>query len=255
VRAVSLSHIVSVDVPHSPRVLEILREIGFAEDDDRSIKVTDPRLQLTRHIPRSAKAEGKFSPSNMDLFYKYPSAQNLQFATSEYVSSYLTTYVTEIDKVAMVHMKPPNAAAPKTVKGDLESLHNTKIASVKIFNEKKCRQTKHQVPMGRPITQMEALTVLQGQNLVTSTRMFLGLPTCPREYRAACPTTYLRVAKLRPDDLQAMLAVTGQTAREQKHFPSGRLFTASQLTVIRDELDTPFKTDLVIYFSMRPPEL
>jgi len=110
--------------------------------------------------------------------------------------------------------------------------------------------------MGRTVTQMEALTVINAEPLVRSTREFIHLPTCPiRElFRAAAPAPYLKNSCC-SQDLQAILAVTGQTARERKHFPPHRLFTDQQVMVIRDELRAPLRTDRVTHFSMRPPEL
>jgi hypothetical protein len=101
---------------------------------------------------------------------------------------------------------------------------------------------------------MEALTVIQGDALVSSTREFQFLPTCPREFRAATPSPYLK-ASCRPQDMQAVHAVTGQTVRSLLKFPPQRMFTKRQIEVIQDELAAPLRTDQITYFSMRPPDL
>jgi hypothetical protein len=108
--------------------------------------------------------------------------------------------------------------------------------------------------MGRIVAQMEALAVINAEPLVRSAREFIHLPTCPKEHRAAAPDPCPKNS-CRPQDLQAILTVTGQTARERKHFPQHRLFTDQQVMVMRDELRAPLRTDRLTHFSMRPPEL
>lgn len=251
-------YIQTIHVQHNTRALEILEELGFAEANSEGyIEINNEDLKLQRHIPRSSKQDGVFSPTNIDLFVRYPSSSNLQYATSDHVSNYLANYVAAVDAVALMNVFPPSATAPDKAKAEVEVLNNTKIASVKHHNEKKHKEEKKKRPqvVGRPLTQMEALAVIQQQNLVTTNRLFLHLPVCPREYRAATYSRYIKAARLRPADLQAILAVTGQTMRLELRFPGSRLFTPAQLNVIRDELEAPLKTDLITHFSMRPPEL
>ena len=245
-----------VFVSHTLSALEILKELNFAVDHPErgGIHITHPQLHMMRHVPKCSKSDGKFSPTNGGLFARYPSASNLQNANGHCLSAYLTSYITEVDKVAVVHMKPPTKTEPNTVHAQYESLNNTKIKSVKKYHSERLAVKRGKVPMGRPVTQMEALTVINAEPLVRSTREFIHLPTCPREFRAAAPAPYLKNS-CRPQDLQAILAVTGQTARERKHFPKHRLFTDQQVMVIRDELRAPLRTDRVTHFSMRPPEL
>ena len=151
-------------------------------------------------------------------------------------------------------MKPPTNVEPNKIHGQYESLNKTKNKSVKRYPHARLAKKKGKVPIGRPVTQMEALTVINAEPLVRSTREFIHLPTCPREFRAAAPAPYLKNS-CRPQDLQAILAVTGQTARERKRFPTHRLFTDQQMMVVQDELRAPLRTDRVTHFSMRPPEL
>ena len=143
---------------------------------------------------------------------------------------------------------------PNVIPGQVESLNNTKITSVNKFHKERLQNKRVKVPTGRPLTQMEALTVINAENLIQTTIHFIHMPTCPRELRSAADAPYLR-SSCRPQDLQAVLAVTGQTARKRKNFPSNRLFTNQQITVIQDELRAPLQTDKITIFSMRPPEL
>jgi predicted GIY-YIG superfamily endonuclease len=245
-----------VFVSHTESALKILKDLDFAADHPQKggIYITHPQLHMVRHVPKCSKNDGKFSPTNGGLFARYPSSSNLQNVNGHCLSAYLTSYIAEVDKVAIVHMKPPTSTEPNTIHGQYESLNNTKIKSVKKYHDERLAAKRGKVPMGRPVTQMEALTVINAEPLVSSTREFIHLSTCPREFRAAAPAPYLKNS-CRPQDLQAILAVTGQTARERKSFPSHRLFTDHQLMVIRDELRAPLQTDRITHFSMRPPEL
>ena len=253
-------HMQELPVVHSSAALNILLQLGLAEtklcNNRNQIVVIHPLLKMERHIPRCGMNDGKFSPTNGRLFAMMPSSQNIQYCTGASISTYLTSYVTEMDQVAIVLFKPPSSNDPKTIRAEHHSLNNTKISSVRHFQNKKRKiMTKNnKLPSGRPITHMETLTVIQGIPLVKSNRFFIHMPTMPREYRAALSVPYLR-SKVRPQDLQAVRAVTGQTVRQQLYFPPNRLFTDDQITVIKDELEAPLKTDQVTYFSMRPPEL
>lgn len=245
-------------VQHSKECCEVLRLLSMMDGN----AMTEKLLQAERHIPRSANTDSKFSPTNGKLFICFPSAQNLQFTTGYSVSAYLAKYVSELDEVAIVRLTPPTPLRDESegitpgslnVNGEYTALHNTKITSWKRLAEKTKNKTRH--GHGRALTQMECLTVIQGDSLVTSTIQFIRMPTCAREYRAAVFNRVMGSGR-RPHDIQAMMAVTGQTARaEIPSFPASRLFTTFQLTVIQDELRAPLSTDVTTYFSMRPPEL
>ena len=245
-----------VYINHSGPALEVLMQCGFAERDPSTqiIRITDPRLKMYRHIPRCNRRDGKFSPTNPEVFIRYLSSQNVQFALGHSLNVYLTSYIVEIDKTAQIWLKPPTKHDPNVIRAEQESLHNTKISSVRLHNKQKQKQKKKLPPMGRPVTQMEALTVIQGGSLVTSTREFLRVPTCAREYRAGVSFTYQKKTP-RTEDLQFIREVVGQSVRKQKQFPLNRMFSDMQIRVIEDEIHAPLKSDQVTVFSMRPPEL
>ena len=245
-----------VYVNHSGAALDLMMQCGFAERDESTgvIHITDPNFKMYRHVPRCHKLDGKFSPTNAELFVKYRSSQNVQIALGHSLNVYLTSYIVEIDKASQIWLRPPVKHDPNVIRAEHESLHNTKIASVKAYNKKKMKEKKKPPPVGRPVTQMEALTVIQGDSLVTSTRQFLRVPTCAREYRAGVSCNYKKKSP-RAEDLQFIRAVVGQSVRKQKHFPPSRMFSDMQIQVIEDELQAPLKSDQVTVFSMRPPEL
>jgi hypothetical protein len=151
-------------------------------------------------------------------------------------------------------MKPPTSTEPNTIHAQHESLNNTKIKGVKRHHSELLTAKRGKVPVGRPVAQMEALAAMNAEPLVRSAREFIHLPACPREHRAAAPAPCLKNS-CQTQDLQAILAVTGQTACERKPFPQHRLFADQQVMVTRDELRAPLRTDRVTHFSMRPHEL
>jgi predicted GIY-YIG superfamily endonuclease len=247
-----------IHVQHSQESLQILSSLGMVDLCSPTLTPTilEPCLKMERHIPRCSLGDGKFSPTNGTLFVQMPSSQNLQFTTGHGICLYLTKYVSEVDEVALVKFRPPlpnNANDSQEMRGDFHSLHNTKISSVNFQARKLKEKTKIH---GRPLTQMECLTVIDRIPLVTSTVKFIHMPTASREYRAAVDMNYIRTTCCRPQDMQAVLACTGQTARDSiTGFPQCRKFSNFQLSVIKDELLSPLSTDATTLFSMRPPEL
>ena len=246
-----------VFVEHSSTAMDIMVQCGFAQKDPitSEFQITDPSLKMLRHIPKCHKLDGKFSPTCAQLFAQYRSSQNLQNAQGHSLNAYLTSYIVEVDKVAQIHLRPPIKYDPNKFRAEHEQLHNTKIASVKHYNNKKSEAKKKPVPTGRPVTQMEALTVIQGDPLVTSNRDFIRVPTVAREYRSGVWFNYKKNGEKRPEDLQIIRAVVGQTVRTNKNFPVNRTFSNMQLEVIRDEMEAPLRSDQITIFSMRPPEL
>lgn len=150
-----------VFVSHSNSALEVLKELNFAEEraGGGGIHVTHPQLHMVRHVPKCSKSDNKFSPTNGGLFARFAAASNLQLVSGHCLSSYLSSYIAEVDRVAVVHMKAPTAIAPDKIRGEFDSLNNTKIGSVKKHHEKRLAAKRGKFPVGRPVTQMEALTV------------------------------------------------------------------------------------------------
>jgi predicted GIY-YIG superfamily endonuclease len=246
-----------VNVIHNKEACDILLRLGLAKTTESSseIVVTEPLLQATRHLPISSKSDGKFSATNGRLFVMDRCASNLQYPTGHTVSLYLTKYVTEIDEVAIVLFKGPETNEPNTFRAKYQSLNNTKINSVKYANEKTNKKGSGEKKVtGRPLTQMECLTIINGTPLVTSTIEFIHIPTCAREYRSALDVKYLKLGT-RPADMLSRDAIPCQTVRTELKLSDSRLFMASQLQVIRDERPSSLTTDKTTYFSMRPPEL
>ena len=101
---------------------------------------------------------------------------------------------------------------------------------------------------------MEALLVILDDVLVQTNQYFIHMPTVAREYR---PAAYVmtRFFHERAMDLLTTCGVPGEVARQDIKMPSSRMFTDSQLAVIKDKMAAPLTTDLTTYFSMRPPEL
>jgi hypothetical protein len=118
--------------------LEILEELGFAaKNSNGNIKITHPKLKIECHVPKCSPYDSKLSPTNGELFVKFPSSQDIQHAGGHCLSAYLAGYVASVDKVAKIHLKGPTRYLPNTFQATHESLHNTKITSVKPYRQKK----------------------------------------------------------------------------------------------------------------------
>ena len=222
---------------HSRNTIEILQQLGMAKVSqigfDEFTEIIDPALKMEPHIPVSSPHTPKFSPTNGHLFVAYPSSQNLQLCTGHSICSYLVRYISNIDEVALLAIKPQHEYDIGFARGEYTSLHNTKIAG----NKLKALKTKKRMGVtARVLTQMEALTVVEGSDLVSTTVQFIHLPTSPREYRPAVFTKHIKSSQNRVRDEIAILAVTGQTARclHIRNFQPYWLFTDDQMVVIKD---------------------
>ncbi len=257
----NIHSMLDVKIAYSKAARDILIDLGLAVDDGHfGCRPIHEGLMARRHVPKCSARDGKFSPTNPDLFVRMPSASNLQYTTGHTVAAYLTKYVASIDKVSVILIKPPVSGSTETLRADHRSLNNTKISSVRMYHESKkakiSRKGRNKNELcGRPITHMECLSALIREDLVVSTRDFKHVSTSAREYRAAMHISYRRKACENVQDLQALLAVTNQTVREELGFPPWRQFTPAQVKVISDELQAPLQTDSMTFFSMRPPEL
>lgn len=238
-----------VTVFHSSDAQAIYNRLGMM----RGNHIIEPCLKSEIHVPISSSFDHKLSPTNGRLFSCYPSSQNLQFTTGRTISYYLCKYVAGLDDVALVVVGSERRSEPGYANAVVETLHNTKITSNKLRAEDKKKKTKHS---GRLLTQMEALTVILGAPLVTSTETFVHIPTSPREYRAAFSKYEIgngRDTEI-PDELTDG-AVLNQDIRKTKGFAICRLFSEQQISVIEDELKSELTTDKITIFSIRPPEL
>ena len=250
-----------INLPRSPMALAILRRLGLAAEkvltnNRKEIQITHPQLLMERHVPKCTPNQGKFSPVNTELYVKMPSCQNLQFCTGHTLSMYLTSYITQIDQVSIILIKPPTPKEEQTLRLEHHSLNNTKIRSVNNYHKQQMKDDKRKKKLsyGRAITHMETLTVIFGTPLVYSTREFIHYPTVPREYRACFFREHIKTTS-RPQDLLTLQGVTGQIIRQQLNFPNYRCFSTYQITVIEDELSSHLTIDRLTIFSIRPPEL
>ena len=128
-----------VHTKHSDLAMAHLHDLGLATTDpDSPHPILHPLLKSQRHILICVKNVSKFSPTNGKLFCMYPSSSNLQYTTGFTICTYLTSYVSEMDRAAIVLFQPK---AGKHNHDTIDLLHkttnNTKINSVKTENKKK----------------------------------------------------------------------------------------------------------------------
>lgn len=322
---------------HNSEAVKILIDCGLATMepifegcDVKLPRIIEPALRMMQHFPRCFIPPPQISPTNLNLFARYPSQSNLQFATGHSLSVYLSKYMTELDEGYGIEILPP-LKSRKDFRYQAEYSHNTKINSVKQFNKRRKvmeeagsvvmpgavsslssgarslsgkasgsdvartngankesngsnrsnesngshgtsnqasaasssdrsreQQRSTSIRTGRPITHPEVITILEGENVITTNLLFIKMPTSPREYRAGFllhNKVGQSMSSISAVDMQAIRAVTGRTIRNEKKFPNHRCFTSGQIVVIQDELLSPLSIDRTTWFSIRPPEL
>lgn len=252
-----------INVEYSPRAMQVLVELGMAYYNNESlttIAITNEKLKMIRHVPKSTNSHEKFSPTSGLLFVLYPSSQNLQFCTGMSINAYLTKYAAGIDKVSILsYIAPKRGTNGRTTRIKYQALNNTKITSVKVHNAKRRRlnnaKRSSAEQNARLFTHTELLSVVAGENLVNSTVEFKFMQTSPKEFRASSDKNTLFNPHDRPDDMINISDPPNILLREKKKFPLCRQFSKFQKEVIEDELKSPLKLDDVTLFSMRPPEL
>ena len=133
---------IPIDVKHSEASLEVMAKIGIIEEKRNDegglmfILTEEWKKSLTceRHVPPTFNNEGIISPTNGGMFARLRCAQNLQFTGTSDVGKYLTKYIGEIDKCNKIFFSAGRGS--DVINVDFESLHNTKITSVKMQEQK-----------------------------------------------------------------------------------------------------------------------
>ena len=148
------------------------------------ISVTHADLKAYKHYPIGDHELSKFSPVIWLLFLYDRSSSNCQYPTTYFLNGYLTKYVAAIDKSAIVLNYQPLPRQDTTMRAKVEYLNNTKVTSVnwQVEQREASRKNKRN-PQGRPLTQMEALTVVRGYPLIQSNICFIHIPSLPKEFR------------------------------------------------------------------------
>ena len=213
-----------------------------------------PLLQPTRHIGKvHQNATDNMSPVCAEWFAATRSMMNYQVLTgTNGVARYVVKYIVKLDEGNRCTVWA-DAKSGAVVKVDHQILHNTKITTSKINENKafeKSRRRDH--PTGRAIAFVECVQHLLGEAEVSTTLVFVRICTKPFEQRKT--TRFVLDEAVTEDDVASILSPT-EAARMSKHFPAERRHTVNQMLIYKGNGGKSAHYDNVSLFGLRPVEL
>ena len=130
-------------------------------------------------------------------------------------------------------------------------LHDTKVVSSKIAEDKDREQYKHKA-QGRCISHMEMMHLMLGYVEVVTNLDFCNISTMPLELRAGIK---IDSDCLENEDGAYITTEVDNFRRNALHLDAWRWHTDSQLLILDDLKVSKISIDKVTQFSLRPPEL
>lgn len=265
---------VNINPNHSIEALDLFETLNLIERHAQSNSMLD--FCFTEHRMAAgiyvypARQDEFFIPCNPRLFVSHRSSDNLRICDTYMSSRYLAKYVQQVDEQAKVTV---------TLKDDLVNLEkqhvqNTKITTSKIMEEKRQKKRNVSNPLsmpGRSLGLPEAVALILQEPQIYTNVAFVSVPTCPLEQRPAFERSELYFAPI--TDIQEYSRqphppiiyneqplgeggnIVGQQVRQALGFPVQRLFTETQLILIKDACYSPLSIDAITAFGVRPPEL
>ena len=241
--------------PHTHEALEVLQEIDLAEPMPgffNTLQVTST-LKAGKYMYAAQKGE-HMSPLNVALWSICKSSLNVLKVCKSVASRYLTSYAAGKEEHADVSINPDNAHNVLNVQ--VKKIENKKLGGVRKIL---AREAKHDKTQGiidsTTIATTECVSWMLQLPTVITTMDFVSVPTVALENRGG-------VLLKRKNNTQSRSNIPGvanegpaQIRQHHLQFPAHRLFTTGQKIVLESVNKTPFTTDKVTVFSLRPPEL
>ena len=224
------------------------------------LKSDHPYFNPVRHIPPTNPShDPNMSPVNGLTFSHCKSMQNAQFITqSGGCNKYINKYLTKLDENNSVFTKS-DGKDPNTFTQETMFMHNTKITSSKIQEEKKINKmrVKNQL-RGRKISLMQMLQGMLGYPEVQTDMEFVPICSLPLEQRPG-----LERVRVNRDNPVGFVDVNDGMdtqsfsckSRNVHQFPEWRQHRNNELLILQGAKDTPISLDKISIFSVRPPEL
>ena len=241
--------------PHSEEALVALQEIDLAEPRPgfyNCLQVTST-LMAGKYMYAATRGE-HMSPLNVALWSICKSSLNVLKVCKSVASRYLTSYAAGKEEHADVAINPENAHNVLNVQ--VQKIENKKLGGVRKILAREAKQDKTQgIIDSTTIATTECVSWMLQLPTVITTMDFVSVPTVALENRGG-------VILKRKNNTCSRTNIPG-VANEgpceiREHYlrlPRHRLFTRSQKTVLESVNKTPFSTDKVTVFSLRPPEL
>lgn len=267
---------------YDPATLEVLEEIGMyfppmdvdneadtggggAGESTRPGRGSFTHKYFTpeRHIaPCNFNATDNMSPVICDFFVALHSMQNAQMLEhTNGCTKYCVKYITKFDEDNYVVLCQ-DIHTGEWVLGKTR-LHNTKIVSSKINEDKAFEQQRHKNhPKGRHLAHLEIRQLLMGCPEVLTNLEFIQICTRPFEER---PTNSINLDTKGgvigdPNDGDHPVddytsGIPMQQIRRRNELHECQLMTSSQMATYRNHDGSASKYDMISLFSLRPPEL
>lgn len=263
---------VSINVEHSQDAIFVFQLLGLAELNSVGVKAGEKLifrpvhqcLISKKHTPPACGNEGIISPVPGQLVSRNPNSCNIQFTTGYLIMRYLAKYVASIDHYNVIRITPPTKDEPKdTLKVDGKLQLNTKITGNRIHykrTEKKISSRFPKEKQARGINISEAYMMQFGYDPILTNIEWIHVATQPYEERTARTRTppckkYAENHNIQSCSLQLHDMVPSHLVRKRRTYPRWRMFTENQMRKTIDDLQSPYTTDSVTLFGMRPPEL
>ena len=238
--------------------LKILQRLGLSEtlesDSDGNVlkfKSSLPFFHPARHVPPTNPTfDLNISPVEGYIFSVCKSMQNVQRLVRQAggCAKYVCKYISKEDEQNFVVIQVDG-------EGKLVSsstfLHNTKVVSSKIAEDKDREQYKHKA-QGRCISHMEMMHLMLGYVEVVTNLDFCNISTMPLELRAGIK---IDSDCLENEDGNYITTEVDNFRRNALHLDAWRWHTDSQLLILDDLKLSKISIDKVTQFSLRPPEL
>ena len=182
------------------------------------------------------------------------------YCTSFGTARYIVKYIVKIDENNYVafHGKYGD---DKVIGAEQVFLHNTKITSSAINEAKKLKESRHKDrPKGRALAATEMMQIILGYPQIFTNLEFIKVSTLPLGERPGLekvpPSANVNESN-DPNGNDAFDTVNPLVSIRDKWFyddPSRRV-TSSQLSILKDQMESAVSVDHVTVFGLRPPEL
>ena len=269
---------ITIKVEHSQEAIFVFQALGLAERPAIGVKEGEklffvpahPCLVAVKHTPPACGNEGIISPVPGWLVSRNPNSCNIQFTTGYLIMRYLAKYVASIDQYNVIRITPPTKDEAKdTLKVDGKLQLNTKITGNRIHHQRNQPKTSGRFPKGkqaRGINISEAYMLHFNYDPILTNIEWIHVPTQPYEDRPAreritplkkMADAVAAAAELLPQSRSMNLdrMVACHLVRQRLQCVRWRMFTANQVKKAVDDLQSPYTTDFITLFGMRPPEL
>ena len=214
----------------------------------------------SRHIPPTNPTNDcNISPVIGYTFAATQSMQNAQVLTlANGANKYVAKYLVKIDEQNRVIIGC-DAHRNGVLTSQSTFLHNTKVTTSKINEEKALSQQRNKNhPKGRAISLMEMYQVMLNYPEVITNLVFVHICTLSYELRAGIEKSK-RSTSINPGNTQPQDAVnvgsTSDLIRKEKSLHHERQIRPNELLVLTGALQCSISIDKITSFSTRPPEL